>query len=199
RGAGRSSLSRVAELPRGQGCSHPLRNTGRPPADCGGHLCAALDPPSADDPNLVRRGNRRSHQRADHRLRASILLLSNAARLRVARAVEAPRKHPSPDPRSRATNRIQDLSDRIRLVRSPGIGPVTYRQLLARFGTPAAALAAVPDLARRGGGAAPRLCSRDEAEREIAAVEKLGARYIVMGQGLYPRLLAELEDAPPLL
>jgi DNA processing protein len=38
-----------------------------------------------------------------------------------------------------------------------------------------------------------------EAEREIARVEKLGAKYLVMGQGLYPRLLAELEDAPPLL
>ena len=30
-------------------------------------------------------------------------------------------------------------------------------------------------------------------------MEKLGARYLVLGQGLYPRLLAELEDAPPLL
>ena len=76
---------------------------------------------------------------------------------------------------------------------------MTYHQLIARFGTPAAALAAVPDLARRGGGASPKLCSREEAEREIAAVEKLGARYLVIGQGLYPRLLAELEDAPPLL
>jgi DNA processing protein len=57
----------------------------------------------------------------------------------------------------------------------------------------------VPDLARRGGGAPPRLFGRDEAEREIAAVEKLGAKYLALGQGLYPRLLAELEDAPPLL
>jgi DNA processing protein len=38
-----------------------------------------------------------------------------------------------------------------------------------------------------------------EAEREIANVEKLGARWLVLDQGLYPRLLAELEDAPPLL
>ena len=58
---------------------------------------------------------------------------------------------------------------------------------------------AVPDLARRGGGAAPKLFGRDAAEREIAAIEKLGAKYLVLGQGLYPRLLAELEDAPPLL
>jgi DNA processing protein len=92
-----------------------------------------------------------------------------------------------------------DLIDRLRLVRSPGIGPVTLRQLIRRFGTAAAALAAVPDLARRGGGATPRLFGRDQAEREIAKVEKLGARYLILGQGLYPRLLAELEDAPPLL
>ena len=70
---------------------------------------------------------------------------------------------------------------------------------MARFGDPAAALYAVPDLARRGGGAPPRLCSQDEAEREMTRVEKLGARYLMLGQGLYPRLLAELEDAPPVL
>jgi len=84
-------------------------------------------------------------------------------------------------------------------VRSPGIGPVTYRQLIARFGSAAAALEAVPDLARRGGGPAPKLFARDQAEREIDRVDKLGARYLVLGQGLYPRLLAEMEDAPPLL
>ncbi|HEX6740699.1 MAG TPA: DNA-processing protein DprA [Sphingomicrobium sp.] len=84
-------------------------------------------------------------------------------------------------------------------MRTPGIGPVTYRQLMARFGTAAEALAAVPDLARRGGGAPPRLASRDDAEREIAAVDKAGGRYLAIGQGLYPTLLAELDDAPPLV
>jgi len=84
-------------------------------------------------------------------------------------------------------------------LRTPGIGPVTYRQLIVRFVTPAAALAAVPDLARRAGGKAPALSTVADAEREIARVEKLGARWLVLGEGLYPRLLAELEDAPPLL
>jgi DNA processing protein len=92
-----------------------------------------------------------------------------------------------------------DLIDRLRLVRSPGIGPITYRQLLARFGDAAAALAAVPDLARRGGGRAPDLFPRGDAEREVARVEALGGRYLVLGQGLYPRLLAAMDDAPPLL
>jgi DNA processing protein len=93
----------------------------------------------------------------------------------------------------------EDLVDRLRLVRTAGIGPVTFRQLLRRFGTASAALEAVPDLARRGGGKPPVLCERATAEREIATVEKLGARYLTLGQGLYPRLLAEMEDAPPLL
>ena len=68
-----------------------------------------------------------------------------------------------------------------------------------RFGTPAAALAAVPDLARRGGGKTPALRTVADAEREISRVDQLGAKWLVLGQGLYPRLLAELEDAPPLL
>ena len=92
-----------------------------------------------------------------------------------------------------------DLVDRLRLVRSPGIGPVTYRQLIARFGSAVAALEAVPDLAARGGGKPPRLASQADAEREIARVEALGGRYLSIGQGLYPRALAELDDAPPLL
>ena len=84
-------------------------------------------------------------------------------------------------------------------MRSPGIGPVTYRQLITRFGKASAALAAVPDLARRGGGAPPRLFGTSDAEREIARVEKIGAKYLAVGQGLYPRLLSEVDDAPPLL
>ena len=94
---------------------------------------------------------------------------------------------------------IEDLVDRLRLLRTPGIGPVTYRQLLLRFGTPREALAAVPDLARRGGGKAPTLHRQADAEREIVRVDKLGARFLTLGQGLYPSLLAELDDAPPLL
>jgi DNA processing protein len=94
---------------------------------------------------------------------------------------------------------IEDLIDRLRLLRTQGIGPVTFRQLIVRFGTPTAALQAIPDLARRGGGRAPAICTRHDAECEIASAAKVGAKFLALGQGLYPRLLAELEDAPPLL
>jgi DNA processing protein len=92
-----------------------------------------------------------------------------------------------------------DLVDRLRLIRTPGIGPVAFRQLLMRFGTADAAIAAIPDLARRGGGKVPTVFPPDRAEREMATVDRLGARYLSLGHGLYPRALAELDDAPPLI
>ena len=45
----------------------------------------------------------------------------------------------------------------------------------------------------------PKITSRDDAEREIAATERMGAKFLALGQGLYPSLLAQLEDAPPVL
>jgi DNA processing protein len=74
-----------------------------------------------------------------------------------------------------------DLLDRLRLIRTPGIGPIAFRQLLLRFGSASAALAAIPDLARRGRGRAPALFPSADATREIAAVESLGARYLALG------------------
>lgn len=88
--------------------------------------------------------------------------------------------------------------DRLRLIRSPRIGPVSYRQLLARFGTAGEALRAIPDLAARGGGKGS-VADAATVEREIAASRALGARYLLMGDGDYPALLNEMEGAPPAL
>ncbi|RYY26057.1 MAG: DNA-protecting protein DprA [Sphingomonadales bacterium] len=88
---------------------------------------------------------------------------------------------------------------RLRLLRSANIGPVTYRQLIARFGSAEAALEALPMLAARGGGRAPRIADAGYVRREIAAVERLGARYLFIGDAEYPALLAETDSAPPAL
>jgi DNA processing protein len=88
---------------------------------------------------------------------------------------------------------------KLRLSRSETIGPVTFRQLLARFGSAAAALAAIPDLAARGGGRVPRLASAAEVEGEAARVERLGARYLFVDEPNYPFLLREVDSAPPVL
>ena len=79
----------------------------------------------------------------------------------------------------------EDLLDRLRLIRTQGIGPIAFRQLLLRFGSAREALAAIPDLARRGGGKAPSLYPVAAAEREVAAVAALGARFLSIGQGLF--------------
>jgi DNA processing protein len=92
-----------------------------------------------------------------------------------------------------------DQIARLRLIRSDQIGPITYFHLLARFGSAEAALDAIPELAARGGGRPPRLTGKDEAEREAAQVERLGARYLFLGDGPFPALLARAEGAPPVL
>ena len=87
---------------------------------------------------------------------------------------------------------------RIRLLRSPNVGPVSYRQLLRRFGDAASAIAALPDLAARG-GAPYRPASEARVTDEIAAVKRAGARYLFHDAPAYPPLLAQADSAPPVL
>jgi DNA processing protein len=90
--------------------------------------------------------------------------------------------------------------DWLRLIRSENVGPVTFYQLLQRFGSAAAALAALPELARSAGRARPlTVPPRAAAEREMAALERAGARLLAWGEPDYPAALAATEDAPPLL
>ena len=79
------------------------------------------------------------------------------------------------------------------------MGPRTFRALLNHFGGARAALAAVPNLARRGGASAPQICSREEAERELEACAKFGVALVALGEAHYPRRLQMIDDAPPLL
>ena len=89
--------------------------------------------------------------------------------------------------------------DWLRLIRSQSVGPITFHKLLERFGPAAAALDALPGLARKGGRGALKVCSRGAAERELEQVDKVGARLIALGEPDYPPLLSLIEDAPPLI
>lgn len=90
--------------------------------------------------------------------------------------------------------------DRLRLIRSEHVGPVTFRQLLARFGSAGAALDALPDLARRGGlRRAIKIFPRAAAEREMAELTQAGGRLIALGEPDYPKPLAAVTDAPAVL
>ena len=89
--------------------------------------------------------------------------------------------------------------DWLRLIRSENVGPVTFLQLLQRYGSAAAALSALPDLARKGGRASLRIATRADAERELEATTKAGARLVARGEPDYPTGFTTIYDAPPLI
>jgi DNA processing protein len=88
---------------------------------------------------------------------------------------------------------------RLQLARSERIGPVTFAQLVARYGSAQAALDALPGVIRKAGGAAYTAAPRDRIEAEIASGEALGARLVVIGDADYPDTLAAVDPAPPVL
>jgi DNA processing protein len=87
----------------------------------------------------------------------------------------------------------------LQLARTPQIGPVTFAQLIGRFGSAAEAIMALPHLARRGGGKTFEVASRDDAAREIDALAKMGARLIASCESDFPPGLAALSPPPPLI
>src|SRR5215475_6403705 len=90
--------------------------------------------------------------------------------------------------------------DWLRLIRSENVGPRTFRVLLDHYGNVRDALAALPQLARRGGASAPgRICTRAEAEREMAAASAAGVTFVALGEPDFPSRLAMIDDVPPLI
>ena len=90
--------------------------------------------------------------------------------------------------------------DWLRLSMSENVGPQTFRTLVTRYGSAADALAAIPELARKGGlGRSPRLYGLDLAERDVANAAAIGARFIAQCEPDYPAPLRETDGAPPLL
>jgi DNA processing protein len=94
----------------------------------------------------------------------------------------------------------EERLDWLRLIRSENVGPRTFQALLRQFGSAAAALAALPGLARRGGASgSARIGSHQEAEREIKASRTAGVRLVALGEPGYPWRLAMIDDPPPLV
>ncbi len=88
----------------------------------------------------------------------------------------------------------------LRLIRSQNVGPATFRDLISHYGTASAAIDALPELALRGGAAARiKVCTVEDAERELVKCADAGARYIAMGEADYPPLLRNADQCPPLL
>lgn len=88
---------------------------------------------------------------------------------------------------------------RLRLARADRVGPVSFRQLLDRFGTAVRALDALPDLVRKGGGHGYTLPDQGRVEAELAAGDRVGATLLVLGDTDFPAMLTALDPPPPLL
>jgi len=89
--------------------------------------------------------------------------------------------------------------DWLRLIRSENVGPKTFYALLTRFGSPAKALAALPDLAAKGGKRSIKICSEKAAKIELEQIAEHGASLITRADPDYPSLLTQIDDAPPVL
>jgi DNA processing protein len=118
-----------------------------------------------------------------------------------------PDRQPKPDGRTRLTpaplpQAPLDAAQRLaclRLIRSDNIGPVTFRELINHFGGAEPALAALPELSRRGGRHQIRVCPRELAEAELDAAARIGAEPLFTIEPGYPPALAAVDAPPPLL
>ncbi len=97
---------------------------------------------------------------------------------------------------------VQKLSDQqrvdwLRLIRSPNIGPITFRDLLNQFGGASAAIKALEG--RNNSSRRFQLSSQEKALRELEIADKFGAHIVALGEAAYPRWLQSIDAAPPLI
>ncbi len=88
--------------------------------------------------------------------------------------------------------------DWLRLIRTDGVGPRTFRTLINRFGGAGPALEALPGITGRGARRVVPI-TRAQAEAEMEAAARIGARLVAMGEDDYPTLLQAADSAPPLI
>lgn len=85
----------------------------------------------------------------------------------------------------------------MQLARTPRIGPVTFFQLLAKFGSASNAIDALPSLTR--GRAAKAVAARADIARDFEETHKMGGRILCAAETDYPPLLKQLSPPPPVL
>ena len=93
---------------------------------------------------------------------------------------------------------VRQRVDWLRLSRTEGVGPRTFRTLINRYGGAGEALEALPSLLVRNGRIG-RVTTVAEAEDEIALAQRFGVRFVGLGEPEYPRLLRMIDSAPPMI
>lgn len=87
----------------------------------------------------------------------------------------------------------------LQLIRSRRVGPATFHRLVTEHGGVAAALSALPVVARAAGVEGYAICPAEVARHELAAGRLKGAQLLLWGRPGYPAALMDLPDAPPVL
>lgn len=88
----------------------------------------------------------------------------------------------------------------LQLARSERVGPQIFRRLVAHFGSPKRAMENLPDIIGRIRGARGlKLIPWERAKEELERVEEMGGKILTPIDPQYPRALAVLDDAPPIL
>lgn len=97
------------------------------------------------------------------------------------------------------------LSDRqrlawLRLIRTPNVGPASFRDLINRFGSAQVALDMLPELVHSAGSRrVVRIPDEAQILQEIDHAAALGARFVCIGDADYPPLLKRVDHPPPVL
>ncbi|MEL7285807.1 MAG: DNA-processing protein DprA, partial [Pseudomonadota bacterium] len=87
--------------------------------------------------------------------------------------------------------------DWIRLARTPRVGPVTFFQLIAKFGSASDALSALPSLSSRSLKLHP--ISERDLNTELEKLSAYGARIVCSCEHEFPPLLTQFSPPPPIL
>ncbi len=94
----------------------------------------------------------------------------------------------------------EERIDWLRLSHTVNIGPITFFNLLERYGSAGAAIAELPRLAEKAGRTrALSVPPATNMKREIDRTARLGARHIAACEPDYPEALLAIEDAPPVI
>ena len=98
------------------------------------------------------------------------------------------------------------LAASLRLSLVPGVGPMTHKALLERFGSATAVLAAPPSQLREVPGVGVKLAHKIvaaneeiDAERELQLCREHGVAILADTDPAYPRLLREIHNPPAFL
>ena len=92
----------------------------------------------------------------------------------------------------------QKKLDWLRLIRTKNVGPKSFQSLMNIYGSADKALEAIPHLSKKGGSQIKPF-SVSEANKEIDELKKRNAQIVIACESLYPRLLRDLNDLPPVL